>query len=365
MRREKSAPGKTSGDRVSGSFYTGNLGFLYSVFSDFEMAERMYTECIALLRSENSTIFLAIELANMGSVLRNRMDYARSEALFSESALIARSLNEFAVMANALSQWGNLKLFLGEFGRAVEYLQQGLEAAKEIFDFGYESVWMAVLASAYALCGQFTRARQLIDESLALAEIYQDPGQRDELWIGSNINIWMGRYETARSLITRAFSLLEDKEALRFFRPIFHAPYGSVGWIALVENDFEAARENLREQINFFRSMSMERDGSVGREWRAIYMATLSLAEWRLGDKTAARRHLTESLATAVEIRAFITLLHVLAILPLMLADEEDGQKKARAVEINAMANSHPFITKDLCKNNFRFIEAKREERLE
>ena len=63
-----------------------------------------------------------------------------------------------------------------------------------------------------------------------------------------------------------------------------------------------------------------------------------------MAEETVARRHLYEALSVAVEIRAFITLLHVLPILAVMLAAEEDERHKLRAVEINALAYSHPFL---------------------
>jgi hypothetical protein len=77
-----------------------------------------------------------------------------------------------------------------------------------------------------------------------------------------------------------------------------------------------------------------------------MHQAPLSRAEWGLGEHAIARQQLLEALAVSIKIRAFISLLHVLPIVPVLLAGEKDVRHKVRAIEIYALAHSHPFIAR-------------------
>jgi hypothetical protein len=79
-------------------------------------------------------------------------------------------------------------------------------------------------------------------------------------------------------------------------------------------------------------------------EYEAWSLAALAGAEYGLGNRSAAQGHLLEALEIVVEIRAFIPLLHLMPIIPLVLAGEEEPSRKTRAVELYALAASHPFV---------------------
>jgi hypothetical protein len=82
------------------------------------------------------------------------------------------------------------------------------------------------------------------------------------------------------------------------------------------------------------------------QEFIAWSMAPLGRAALGQGDREAARRHLSEGLQIAVQIRGFIPLLHLVPIVALLLAEEDDAAAKERAVELQALAKSHPFLAK-------------------
>lgn len=80
-------------------------------------------------------------------------------------------------------------------------------------------------------------------------------------------------------------------------------------------------------------------------------LALLGLAEYGLGNRKTARRYLLEALEIVIESRAFIPLMHLMPIIPVLLADEEQDAFKERAVELYALATSRPFVA------NSRFFE--------
>jgi hypothetical protein len=82
----------------------------------------------------------------------------------------------------------------------------------------------------------------------------------------------------------------------------------------------------------------------------AWLLAALGGAAFGLGKYSGAKQHLLEALRLTTEFRAFIPLVHLMPVMPLVLAGEEDTRiatkLKVRAVEIHAMAQSHPFVAK-------------------
>ena len=155
----------------------------------------------------------------------------------------------------------------------------------------------------------------------------------------ARVNIWAGQYEAARLTIDIPPALVSDaNQSDESYGQIYP---DLVGWLALVDSDAATASRYLQKAVD---GQSRRHGHSERQEWGALFRATLSRAEWALGRHAVARQQMFEALTVAVEIRAFITLLHVLPILPVLLAGEEAVQHKVRAVEVYALANSHPFI---------------------
>jgi tetratricopeptide (TPR) repeat protein len=295
-------------------------------------------------------------LLEMGDLARNVMDYQQSEALYTESLTLARSQSERVGIPYALQHLGFLKLFLGEFASSTDYLQQSVRLHQGNNDLFNVAQNMTVLATAYTFLGQLPQARQCIEESLAAAKVIPSI-LPFAMATRSRINIWMGKYEAAQIEANRMFSFSDEADEHTGHWEV--TPYGPLAWLSLVQLDLAAARENLRKFVEYNRQFNT----SGAQEWTATHQATLSRAEWGLGQHVTARQHLYEALTVAVKIRAFITLLHVLPIVPVFLAAENDVQHKARAIEIYALAQSHPFIANcqffyDIAGKDIEAVEA-------
>lgn len=76
-------------------------------------------------------------------------------------------------------------------------------------------------------------------------------------------------------------------------------------------------------------------------EYLALTLAALARAELGLGDWAEAQRYLVEGLEIVLEIGAFIPLLFLMPVAPLLLAGADEVE---RAVEVYATASSHPFV---------------------
>ena len=84
--------------------------------------------------------------------------------------------------------------------------------------------------------------------------------------------------------------------------------------------------------------------GSLKEEWKAWSQVALGRALHGLGQVDKAEHELYQALQTCVEIRAFLPLMHLMPILPVVLADSQDQKLQERAVELYAMAKTLPFV---------------------
>jgi tetratricopeptide (TPR) repeat protein len=110
-----------------------------------------------------------------------------------------------------------------------------------------------------------------------------------------------------------------------------------LGWAALGEERVAEAGQALTESVAAFRAIG-------ARDCEAWALAGLGRAQVGLGNRAEAQQHLIEALEIAVEIRAFIPLLHLMPIIPLLLADTEEPSLKERAIELYALACTQPLV---------------------
>jgi hypothetical protein len=150
-------------------------------------------------------------------------------------------------------------------------------------------------------------------------------------------NVYAGKYQEARSQSQAALKLA-GHSAGSVYDPAW--AYRSVAWAALAEERFTEALGWAEKAVAMYRT----RKDAHGRQWLAWSLTSLSTTAFGLGNRSEAQRHLFHGLDIAVRMGAFIPLLHLMPIIPVVLAAEEEPSLKERAVELYAVAESHPFV---------------------
>ena len=334
------------------------LDMLGKIFSrqHYEMAQKNFNEGLAIVRLFKDSLITTNFLIELGLLAGNMLEFEQSEAFFNEGLVLAQSQNDNLWRAKALAQLGYLQAFLGKFGSGANYLSQAVKLFKDNGNLYDAAITMHPLAQVYTWSGHLSQAKQYIEESLQVAEAF--PGILEfVLMTRARIDIWTGEYEAAKININRHFSNID--ETSEGTEHVFEGLYGPPGWLALAHSELATAKEYLQKIFDYYHPSKARTD----REWSAIYLATLSRAEWGLGQYASARQQLLQALAVTVKIRAFITLLHVLPIVPIFLAAEGDVGYKTRAIEIYALAHSHPFIANcqffyDIAGKDMKTVEA-------
>lgn len=329
---------RASGDQWQEARTLRQLGFVYESRSNYEMAQESFGKALVLFRLLGDQFSLSRLLLDIGFLARSMSDYQRSEALFKESLALARSQENNWAIADALTSLSYLQQFLGNFESGVHYLRQAIALHQQNHDDYRLAFDTVILAVAELFLGCHSQARHELTQSLQIAEVVTSVLD-SVLLHQSRAYVWMGKYEVAQLLVEKAranLAVLKDSDV-----NFNHWSFDILGSVALAQADFVSASKNLSYALNRRRTYY---GSNEAKEWYTLYQVMLSRAEWGLGRYLAARQQMFEALTVTVKIRAFIPLLHVLSILPVLLAGEAELRHKIRAVEIYALATTHPFV---------------------
>jgi tetratricopeptide (TPR) repeat protein len=213
---------------------------------------------------------------------------------------------------------------------------------------------LAELGAALWSLGDLTAAEKAIEEALAIPE---GTGSREELaaltLYRAQFQTYVGRYEKARESAEAQLALVRKTKPETIIGPRIWCPafipksysakgavgraHGVLGWAALGDERVAEAEQALTESVAAFRAIG-------ARDHEAWSLAGLGRAQYGLGNRAEAQQHLIEALRIAVEIGAFIPLLHIVPLIALLLADGECDALTERAVGLYGLAASHPFV---------------------
>jgi predicted ATPase/DNA-binding SARP family transcriptional activator len=304
------------------------------VCHDPDTAKQMYDECLALFRGVGDQIWTAIALLQLGQSARRSLAYDQAERTFNECLALSQAQGEHIVMAHAQAHLGFLALFRGHFEEAVLHLQNCSSSYRESGNRHYAPVALCNLGAAFWFSGECNQARVSIDEGSAIAAEIESPRPKAiAATYRGMLDMYGRRYEEARSQASSA--LIVGRRIRDTF--LVGRSHGILGWVALAKGSYSEAEHSF---VASLLAWQQEED----REYEAWARAGLGLAAHGLGNRIQAQQHLFEALQIVVEIRAFIPLLHLMPVIPVVLADEEKRSLKARAVELYALAETHPFV---------------------
>jgi tetratricopeptide (TPR) repeat protein len=299
--------------------------------SSVEEARQLLEQSLALYRGLDDRWAMANVLDELGAAAEQLALYDRAQALNEESLAIRRTLGDLGGIAHSLSQLGMVSRVQGELEAAERLFRESLVAYRDLGDRAIVGAFESHLADILVRRGRFADGVELVEHSIAL---HRDMGHRHELaWIYSILaeaEAHLGRYESARVHAKRAVTLSEET-AQRW--AVGYSRFTS-GLAALGAQDCAEAHRSLSESISALQQMGHPEHLNC-----AISMS--AYATRGLGRPVQAAGCLTEALKSATKIRTFIALLYALPAAALLLADRGEAE---RAVEVYALAASHPFV---------------------
>jgi tetratricopeptide (TPR) repeat protein len=302
---------------------------------DLETARQQYEESLTLFQSLGHHQGMIDILILLGRVARETCDYDEAKRVFEEGLALSRAQGNLWGEAQSLSGIGSLALFQGQFEDGLDSLWRAVEISQQVGDRHMMAFDHGICGSAHWLRGRFAEADSLIEQSLAIFEAVGDIVSK--LWaitLQGEVRVWAGRYQEARALARTALTLV-DSDVLGTDTAQAHRV---LGWVALAREANVEAQEWLAESVAGHREVKSQ----FAREWLAVTLPAAARAAIGLSNPAEAQAYLVEALEIVLEIGAYIPLLFLLPIVPVLLADVGEVE---RAVEIYALAERHPFVS--------------------
>ena len=250
----------------------------------------------ALAIREGVAASVQIKMLYAASVLAiNQDDFERAEALCRECLALSGELGDTADKATALCQLGFVAWARCQYVQARAQLEEAVALFQELGDTWNRARSLAYLVRVFAAQGEYSRARALAEQSLGLSRALGDKGR---------IAVALGEQARVRFMAQDDFAQAQAlaEQSLALFRELGDTQYTAymlslLGEMQLIQGKQAQAREMLEESVATFKEL--------GDRWSTAE-ALLSCARVAvsLGEFAAAGACYQESLALAREIDA-------------------------------------------------------------
>jgi predicted ATPase/class 3 adenylate cyclase/Tfp pilus assembly protein PilF len=183
-------------------------GVLAETQGDYDRAEALHREALALSRERDDTTGIARALGNLGIVAFDRSDDDQATALLEESLALAREIGDQLLVATALNDLGAVAYERGDFDRAEPLYQESLNLRRKAGSGSEIARALNNLGGVSFARGDFDRACQLFAESLSL---YRDAGDR---WGAAGALLGLAVANHRQGDAPHAVALLEESLSL-------------------------------------------------------------------------------------------------------------------------------------------------------
>jgi predicted ATPase/class 3 adenylate cyclase/DNA-binding CsgD family transcriptional regulator len=199
------------GDRRGSATALSSLGYAALMRSNYAAAQARLEEALALFRELGDTGGSAFALNPLASVLFYQGEYARAQALLEESRVLSRVAGNVREYALALMLLGMVLLAQGDLAQAHVRLEEALAVSREV---GYKrNIGLSIhfLGMVALLQGDMAAARSLLEESLVLFKEVGERGRIAEVLLGlGSISFNQGDYAAARVLLEESLEITRE-----------------------------------------------------------------------------------------------------------------------------------------------------------
>ncbi len=264
---------RKAGDEEGEALVLNAFGVAHLRLADYAVAQRYFTDALALRSAKDYPFDRATTLANRANVAAINGDYTLAEEALNEASALLESLGNKARQAHVLDTLGFLFEEQGRYRQALEYYKRGLDIRIQEDDTTKQAESMSNVAYMHFLTGDFS-----------LAEIY-----------------WQQA--------VNQFSTLNDQAHLL-------RSYQNLAQLSLVKGDNNAARRHLNQVAD-----SLSPEQSQEKMYNDMLLSYLSFSE---GRREEAQQRIARARTVAEETgdtRAWVEMVLWQAEICLLIAD--------------------------------------------
>ena len=145
-------------------------GLLYFRSGQFDRAQELYNQSIAILRSVHAQAPLADALIFSGTIKHLNGDYLEAKTLLEEGIQYAQAANDPWFTAYGIYNLGHVDSLMGEYQKGYEQMQAGLKLLRELGDPHSISLGLNFLVETQIALKRYDEAIASMRESIALCE---------------------------------------------------------------------------------------------------------------------------------------------------------------------------------------------------
>ena len=283
------------------------------VQGEYERAETLCKESLALYRELDDQPGIAHSLHELGLVASTRGDTATARSLLAESLALARTVDDEQLIAWVLLHQGQVESSQGEYGKARALFEESLAIHRRRQNKRLIARTLSQLARVLLISGRDrVQVSPLLEECLAVSrEIGFTQGIAAAFGLEGQVALGRGDLVMARSLAEESVKLYKEMG----HRHCTAESLAVLGKVLAAQGDLTAARRQYEE--------SLALSGEAGEQW--VTAACLA----GLGEVVAAQHKLTWAAQLWGAADALRDTLGV-SIQPIELADYERSLSAAR-----------------------------------
>jgi len=176
--------------------------------SQWEVAQRLYEEALALAKKNQNVQSQARALYSLGGLFLTLRQYPEARGYAQQALLLFQQAKDRQGEGNALNDLGTLARLLGKPEEALAFLAQALAIRRERGDTLREADTLTNIGNVYGTTGEYTKAREHYEQALRLHRA--SGNQRGEANTLSNIGTiyrLTGQFTAARQQYEAALAI--------------------------------------------------------------------------------------------------------------------------------------------------------------
>jgi predicted ATPase/serine/threonine protein kinase/DNA-binding CsgD family transcriptional regulator len=214
--RESLALFREVGDRPGIATSLSNLGLIVEWRSNYAAARSLAEEALALWRElDAKNGYLGFTLTILAGVTIKQGEYAKARVLAEEAAALLREIGDIPVLSNALLYLVEVMFYQGDLAGAHALAEEILRLSRKVGDLGGSAESLAFLGQIALHRGDDTMAHLLLEESVTLARELGNPwGIAKSLAVLARVLTVQGDDTTARAFYEESLAMASDKREI-------------------------------------------------------------------------------------------------------------------------------------------------------
>ncbi|MFZ0543811.1 MAG: tetratricopeptide repeat protein [Candidatus Promineifilaceae bacterium] len=250
-------------------------GRLYHLLGQYDRAQALIEEGVALFREHDDRQGVAIGLNYLGKIDYRLGDYIESINYCQESLIICREIDYRWGMMSALETLGAASEGIGEYNEAKRCFQEGLQICRQIDDRRSAATLLNGLGQVEWRLGELDEANKLCQESL---EIYRVLGDRRGMSLTlknlGNVSSNIYHYELAEQQYKQGLALAHEIG----YQWGVAALLNNLGNLFWEQGRYEEAEDYCQQSLDSWRQLGDQ--WGIGGSLETLGSSALNKEEW-------------------------------------------------------------------------------------